>query len=412
MRLVVLVRRMLPLLPLVLAAPLAAEPGLPDAAAVAGALSDHPSVVAARERVDAARASARAGAVGPHEFTVSGSYNRRTVDRAGSYDEFDTQLTRAVRLPGKARLDRQIGVYQVEAAENMAEDVRHQAALLLAGYWWDWVGAAAEAGVDRQAVGNYQEALAAVTRRVELGDAPQLEADQARAALGAARIRAEQSAGRTNLARARLQAQFPSLSLPVDAPELPSPAVDDAALSAWRDLVIANSHEIAAAEAEARRAAAHANRVLLDRVADPSFGVRLFSERGGDERGAGLVFSMPLGGRHRSALADQAGSDAAAALADERLARFDVEETASADLADARFRISAWERARESLDAQMEVLVKLRRGNQLGEIGLADLLLGERMVHDAFSAEVQALTEAQRAITKLRIDAHELWLRD
>lgn len=60
----------------------------------------------------------------------------------------------------------------------------------------------------------------------------------------------------------------------------------------------------------------------------------------------------------------------------------------------------------------MEVLVKLRRGNQLGEIGLADLLLGERMVHDAFSAEVQALTGAQQAVTKLRIDAHELWLRD
>lgn len=412
MRLVALVRAMLPFLPLLLAAPLVAEPGLPDAAAVAGALSDHPSVVAARERVDAARASASARAVGPHEFTVSGSYNRRTVEREGTYDEFDTQLTRAVRLPGKARLDRQIGVHQVDAAENMAEDVRHQAALLLAGYWWDWLGAAAEADVDRQAVGNFQQALAAVMRRVELGDAPQLEADQARAALGAARIRAEQSAGRSDLARARLEAQFPSLPLPVTAPAIPSPAIDDAALAAWRDLVIANSHEIAAAEAEARRAAVYADRLRLERVADPSFGVRLFSERDGNERGAGLVFSMPLGGRHRSALADQAGSDAAAALAEERLARFDVEETASADLAEARFRIAAWERARESLEAQMEVLVKLRRGNQLGETGLADLLLGERMVHDAFSAEVQALAEAQRAITKLRIDAHELWLRD
>ena len=125
-----------------------------------------------------------------------------------------------------------------------------------------------------------------------------------------------------------------------------------------------------------------------------------------------MVFSMPLGGRHRSALADEAGSSASAAMADERLARFAVEETASADLAEARFRLSAWARARESLAAQMDVLVKLRRGNELGEVGLADLLLGERMVHDAFSAEVVARTDAQRAITKLRIDAHELWLRD
>ncbi|OYX66400.1 MAG: transporter [Sphingomonadales bacterium 32-64-17] len=402
----------LPLLALALAAPLAAEPGLPDEAAVAGALVDHPAVAAARERLAATRAGADARAVGPHEVTVSGSYSHRTIDREGTFDEFDTQLTRPVRLPGKARLDREIGAHAVDVAENMAEDVRHQAALLLAGYWWDWLGASAEAEVDRQAVTNFEQALAAVTRRVELGDAPQLEADQARAALGAARIRAEQSTGRADLAQARLGAQFPSLPLPAEAPAIPPPAMAEAALADYRDQIIANSHEIAAAEAEARRAAAYADRLRLDRVADPSIGVRLFSERGGEEQGAGLVFSMPLGGRHRSALADEAGSSASAALADERLARFAVDEMASADLAEARFRLSAWQRARESLSAQMEVLVKLRRGNELGEIGLADLLLGERMVHDAFSAEVVARTDAQRAITKLRIDAHELWLRD
>tara|TARA_A100001391_G_scaffold46046_1_gene27103 strand:- start:21549 stop:22787 length:1239 start_codon:yes stop_codon:yes gene_type:complete len=412
MRLLVRAPKLLPVLSLALASPLAAEPALPDEAAVAGALSDHPAVAAARERLAAARSSAEARAVGTHEVTVSGSYYRRNVDLEGTFNEFDTQLTRAIRLPGKARLDREIGVHQVDAAENMAEDVRHQAALLLAGYWWDWLGAAAEAEVDRQAVTNYEQALAAVTRRVELGDAPQLEADQARAALGAARTKAEESSGRVNLAQARLEAQFPSLPLPAKAPTIPPPEIQESALTGYRDLVISNSHEIAMAEAEARRAEAYAERLRLDRVADPSIGIRLFSERDGDEQGAGLVFSMPLGGRHRSALADEAGSAATAALAEERLARFDIAETANADMAEARFRLSAWERARESVAAQMDVLVKLRRGNELGEIGLADLLLGERMVHDAFSAEVQARTEAQRAITKLRIDAHELWLRD
>ena len=42
----------------------------------------------------------------------------------------------------------------------------------------------------------------------------------------------------------------------------------------------------------------------------------------------------------------------------------------------------------------------------------ADLLLGERMVHDAFRSEAGARAEAMRAITKLRIDSHELWLED
>ena len=66
----------------------------------------------------------------------------------------------------------------------------------------------------------------------------------------------------------------------------------------------------------------------------------------------------------------------------------------------------------EAVAAQMAALVKLRRGHELGEIDLADLLLGERMVHDAFRMEAQARAEAARAVTKLRIDSHELWLAD
>ncbi len=121
---------------------------------------------------------------------------------------------------------------------------------------------------------------------------------------------------------------------------------------------------------------------------------------------------MPLGGGHRRALASEASAGASAARADEQLARFDVSETAEADMATARFRITTWQRARESVEAQMAALEKLRRGHQLGEIDLSDLLLGEQMVHAAFRIEGEARTEAMRAIVKLRIDAHDLWLAD
>ncbi len=98
---------------------------------------------------------------------------------------------------------------------------------------------------------------------------------------------------------------------------------------------------------------------------------------------------MPLGGGHRRAVANEASAGASAAQADEQLARFDVGETASADVTEARFRIASWQRARDSVAAQMAALEKLRRGQQLGEIDLADLLLGERMVHDAFRREAE-----------------------
>ena len=402
----------LPLLALAAAAPLAAETGLPDEAAVARALDEHPSVMAAQARLEAAEARATGLRKGPHEFTFTGTYIRRTVDREGDFDEYDAQLSRAIRLPGKARLDREIGAYGVEEAANLAEDARHQAALLLAMHWYDWLSASAQANVDRAAVANFEQALAAVTRRMELRDAAQLEVDQASAALASARLAAEQSSGLATLARAPLATHFPALPLPDTAPELPFPEIAEAELAQLRDHVISNSHEVAAAEAEALRMGAVAARAKKDRMADPTLGVRLFSERDGHEQGAGLVFSIPLGGGHRKALAQEAGAGAYAARAEEQLARFTVQETADADVAEARYRLAAWERAQEAVAAQMAALVKLRRGHELGEIDLADLLLGERMVHDAFRMEAQARAEAARAVTKLRIDSHELWLAD
>lgn len=395
-----------------LAAPLAAEPGLPPEEAVAKALADHPSVTAARARLDAARARAEALRKGPYEFTIQGSHSRRSVQGGNEFPEFDAQLSRPLRLPGKARMDKVIGQHGTEVAENVAEDARHEAALLLAAHWFDWLAASAQARVDQAAVGNYEAGLAAVTRRRALRDASQLEVDQAEAALADARRALEQSSGMAALARTRLETHFPALALPVDAPEVPLPEMADARLSQLGDLVVVNSHMIAAAEAESARMAAVADRTEADRFADPTVGLRLFSEFGGIERGAGVVVSLPLGGGHRKALASEASAGAAAARADEQLARFEVTETARSDVTEACFRILTWQRSREAVAAQMAALEKLRRGHQLGEIDLADLLLGERMVHDAFRTEAAARTEAMRAITRLRIDAHDLWLAD
>ena len=387
-------------------------PGLPATADVLTALDAHPSVQAARARTEAARAQARALARGSQEVTFQGSYINRSVTREGAYNEFDAQLMRPFRLPGKARLDKEIGSYGITAAENRAEDARHQAATLLNESWWDWLGAAEEARVDRQAVANYETLLKAVERRVALRDAAQLDADQAQASLGAARLIAEQSAGREALARARLMAQFPTLPVSDQAPavvvpQLPAEGIDDLGRK-----VIAHSHEIAAADAEAGRADASAARTRADRIADPSLGVRLFSERGGDERGAGVLFSMPFGGGHRSALADQAEAEASAARAEASAIRFDVQEMAQSDMTEARYRLAAWQRARDGLEAQLAALSKLRLGHKAGEIDLSDELLGERQVHDAFRMEASARAEAMRALTRLRIDSHAIWIGD
>ena len=149
--------------------------GLPDAARVIAALDTHPGVLAAHARTDAARAQARALARGSHEITVNGIYSRRTVDFDGTYDEFDGQVTRAFRLPGKTRLDKEIGKYGVLAASNSAEDVRHQTALLLAETWWDWLAAGAhrsQGGGDIRTPARHSATPCRATRCREAGGRP------------------------------------------------------------------------------------------------------------------------------------------------------------------------------------------------------------------------------------------------
>ncbi len=386
--------------------------GMPDEAAVQTALDEHPSVMAARARVEAARADARALKAGPHEVTLSGSYIRRDVDNEGRFNEYEATVMRPFRLPGKKRLDKKAGEYGLIAAENRAEDVKHQAATLLAELWWGWLGSAEEARVDAQAVKNYEAMLASVTRRMQLRDAAQLDVDHAEAALGAARLAAEQSRGRTELGHARLAAQYPSLPLPVEAPQLPLPTVPEVGFAALRDLVIARSHEIAAADAEAARVNTLAERTRRDRIADPSLGFRVFSERDGLEKGVGLIASIPLGGSHRSALADRAEREAQAVSAEAGAVRFDVQEMADTGLASADAAWRSWKRSREGMKAQVDGVTKMRRGHELGAFDLSDLLLVERMTHDAFRSEVQARKDALLAITNLRIDSHTLWIGD
>ena len=221
-------RKCLLLLPLMLASPaLAQQSALPDSAAVTAALEAHPVVQAADARLDAAKAEARGLSVGPHEAVLSGTYARRDVREAGlgpaRYDEYEGQITRAFRLPGKAGLDRKIGAEGITYADNMAGDARHQTALRLAQFWWNWLDAAALASVDRQATANAESLLATVKRRMSLRAASALEGDQAEAALAMARAAAARSAGAEAIAKARLVAQFPSLPLPVATPEVPMP---------------------------------------------------------------------------------------------------------------------------------------------------------------------------------------------
>ena len=375
------------------------------------ALDDAPIVAEAAARLQAAEAQARALNIGTHELTITGTYLRRTVDREGGYDEFDSTLTRGVRLPGKAALDRKAGALGVEVAQNLLEDARHQAALQLATLWYDWLLAEAEAQVDAAATVSFEASLAAVSRQVALRDAAPLDADQARVARDNAIALTAAARGRVAAARAHIAAQFPSLPLPTVVPAIAAPQPPAEGLAQWRDMVLARSHEIRAAEVDAARLTALADRARLDRIADPSIGVRAFSERGGAEKGIGVVASMPFGGGYRRAIADQAIADRRAGDARLVATRRDIQATADMDLAIANAGVVSWQAAAAAADSSRVAVARLRKGRLLGATDLATLLYAERQSLEANRAELAARAAAVRAILKLRIDAHLIWAK-
>ncbi|HYN39834.1 MAG TPA: TolC family protein [Rhodospirillales bacterium] len=395
---------------LLAAAPVAAEPGLPPEAAVAEALDNHPSVLAARARTGAARAAARGLAVGPQEIVTQFTFHNRDVQNVGPLPEYALEVTRPIRLPGKGTLDRKAGDAGISAADNRADDARHQTALMLSRYWWAWTGAAAEARTLDEAAAILASAVTATERRLALRDASALERDQARAAEAAARAAALGALARARAARAALAANFPTLPLPEQAPPLPLPAIPAEGIARLATLVVERSHEIGAAAADAARADAMRSRAARDRIPDPTVGIRGFSEQGGNETGIGLVISMPLGGRARSAAADQAAAMAMSASAELAATRSAVDAVAAEDAALAAGYLTAWEQAEAAAEASAAAAARQRKGHALGGVDLADRLLAERLARDAALDEVKARAAAVEALTRLRIDSHTLWM--
>jgi outer membrane protein, heavy metal efflux system len=382
---------------------------LPPPDLVAQALDDAPGVRASVARIGSAKASADALRSGPYEAVLSGSVLRRAVTGERDYTEFDGTVSKPFRLPGKARLDRSAGALGIEVAENNAEDARHQAALMLSGLWHDWLFATELSRNDQLAIANYRSALTAVQRRMTLRDASALDVDQARSALALAQAQAAQSRSLAERARIALLSYFPQIKLPAEAPAMSEPELPVEPLTRLRDLVIERSHEIRAADRESQRMAVMSRRARMDRIADPTLGFRLFSERNGLERGAGIVASMPIGGSHRRALADRASSEASASMIDLEQVRRTISVTADVDLSDAISHFEAWQASRVSASSAATAASRTARGYQLGAIDLSDLLYAQRQANDARRAEIGARNEAARAIFKLRIDSHTVW---
>ena len=185
--------------------------------------------------------------------------------------------------------------------------------------------------------------------------------------------------------------------------------VPERALPEWSALIVERSHEIRLAELATQRARLRAERASKDRWPDPTVGLRMLDERDGVEDALGVVVSMPLPGRYRSALAAESRQEAEAAAARLEMKRREIGEIAQQDVADAQAALAGWPNIEKAAAQAASYLRKAERAYDLGEIGLATLLISVISASETIYEERQARLDAQEALARLRIDAHELW---
>ncbi|HOP19479.1 MAG TPA: TolC family protein [Parvularculaceae bacterium] len=382
---------------------------LPPEEMVKETLDAFPGVLAAEANIQSAQSEATRLRKGAHEATLSGSYISRSIDGLGAYDEYDMTVSRGVRLPGKARLDKLSGSLGVDVAENQAEDARHEAALILKDAWLSWLSAVEIAAIDAEGAQSFKSAFIAVEKRRNVKAASDMEVAMARAEYEQAEARAAMSAAEAASARAIIERTFPELSMPAAPLNLPAPEplLNSDELEA---LTLERSHELQIYRKEAERLDAVAKRARLDRFADPTVGVRGFSERGGEETGIGVVFSVPFGSGARRATAARDRSTAEAsrysAIRFER--EFKARTQANILAADGAF--TAWRAASAASASSEEAVSKMRRGFSLGAKSLAELLLAEQRHLDIKRTEAESRFAAHLAHLQVLIDAHEIWI--
>lgn len=388
-------------------------PDLPPQAQVIEALSGSPMVRAAGAQIEVEEARSRRLEAGPHEWMLRFSDQQRSLRPAprARYNEWDVGVERALRLPGKAELDRQLGAAGIASAKISRGDALHEASRALLAGWFDWLREEASADQWRRQRDILARQASVVKRRVELGDAPRLEALQADAALAQAEAQLAQAIGRSQVAAESLRRLYPAITLPAGVPETaPDPVDADAAR--WIEAILEHNHELGVARAESARARIGASRADAERRPDPSVGVNMGRERDGEERILGVSLSIPLTGAGRRADADAAVAAVQVSAHREAGVRRRVEAEAAALHRRARAAYSGWQGQQAAADALTRSAELSERAWQLGEGSLAETLNARRLAHEARLAARLARLDAGESRYRLLLDAHQLWPLD
>ncbi len=387
--------------------------GLPPRAQIQAALATHPRVLAAQARERSLQAGGDSLRAGPHETVLRTTQARRRSDGpGGSQHEWQVSVERTLRSAGKRQADGRLADQDAVLGGHLVEDARHETARELLRAWFAWQRAAGEARLAGEQLTLVSELTRSVERRVQAGDAAQIEAALAGAELERARAVSLLARARESASGLALRQRFPEIM--IDSPDSPRLVPLEIILphaadrERLRSLYLERSHEILLARGESRRAELAAERARAEQRTDPSVGAYAAFDRGGSERVLGIAISLPLAGPAReaglrAALADHQAVSARASDLERR-----VQAEFETGWSDATARVSAAWALAQAAAAQTGVAARLGRAYTLGEAALSDWLLGRRNASEAQQQALGARLEAIEAAARLRLDLHEL----
>ena len=387
-------------------------PNLPPTEVVARVLRANPTVQAASGQVRVEEANRSRLEAGPYEWNLRfGANQRRVYPAAGNderYNEWNAQLERPLRLPGKSSADAELGALGVSIAETGQGDALHEASRALLKTWFVWLKESAAASQWSAQLALLERQTKAVQRRQQLGDAARLEAVQAEGALAQAEAQLAQARARQTTASEDLRRRFPGLQLS-EPGAIAEPQAIAGSESEWLEAILEHSHELGVARGETQRAQVLAGRAGSDRMPDPTVGVHIARERSSEEHILGAYITIPLPGGARRAVASATLAEADVAHRREAAAIQIVTAEAATLYQSAKAALTSWNASRSAAERLTRAADMTARAYKLGEGNLNDLLTARRLANEAQLAARLAQLEALELRYRLLLDAHQLW---
>lgn len=395
------------LYPLLAVAAVEPPADLPSAESVAKVFDAHPDVRGALAALRGAQAEHRRLKAGDYEYELSLTGQRRQVSGASDFNEWEVGVSRGLRLPGKGRLDDQIGAEGVRLSQEKVGDARHELARQVLSAWYEARRAMVEAALWRDQVGLLTEQRRIAELRVKRGDAARLDQLQADAALAQAGSQLGLAEARERGSLADLQARYPEL--PTPQPSQAEPRLPEGDAATWLEHTLEHNHELLAIQRALDKGRLMMRRAEADATPDPALGLFYANEGDGAEKLLGLSVAVALPGEGRRAAAEVLQAEAEGLAEQEATTLRRLRAEAGANWQRAQAAVASHAQLKAAAAAVSEHADLARRAYELGELGLSETLLARRSDLESRLAAELARLDANEAVARLLLDAHHLW---